>query len=130
MAQRTCPGKGKKCDRFLSNLYVDGHTYGTKCRGKDCDQPTWVLNVRKWTEPQWMGFNSRTSFQNRKSLSESSHSQNFHLDLPPVRRRWLPVKNKPRPVRGPVRHPVPVRCRHSSLVLAQVRSDGRARFSA
>ena len=119
MIQRTYPGKGKKCGRFLSNLYVDGHTLCTKCRGKDCNQTTHVLNVRDGQNPSgWCTVPEEVSRRERHLL-RIRHSQNFHTDLPQVKRRWLPVKKKPCPVRRPVRRQTgtaaPVRCRPSSL---------------
>ena len=64
-----------KTTRFLSSLYVDGHTLCTKCRGKDCDPSNTCPECQEWTDNQWMVYSSRRSFQKRKSSESSSLSE-------------------------------------------------------
>ena len=70
--QRTCPGKGKKCGRFLSNRDVDSHLWCSKCRGQDCEPGKTCPECRDWTDSQWNRYLSRRSFKKRKASSDSS----------------------------------------------------------
>ena len=85
-AQRKCRGReGKNCNKFMSNLEVDGHLLCTSCRGQTCTREQTCSECEKWSETQWENFlNRKNTYQDRKEkkIPSSSSESGSSVSMP------------------------------------------------
>ena len=95
--QRKCRGReGRNCNRFMSNLDMDGHLLCSSCRGQTCSKERTCAECENWTDSQWSKYLSRrNTYQERKDKKTSSSSESgSSLSMPNLSLQVTPKISK------------------------------------